>query len=192
MLVGRQKIGTRKPAGSAPSSKMQVRAHKTSRKARNLEQKRKEISHNVEELGMLVNEKKSIFLFFIIFSFFSFFSVFFLFFCGHFTGVSLYFYNLCCCSCSRVVCTCAPVTDRDFECVSRRHLTRLKNLLRVKKHERGNKTSRTPRSMLTVTIGTTGVDLSRYQLHAFSEYFFKSFCCKVSSVFFLSWTWVIL
>ena len=65
-------------------------------------------------------------------------------------------FNLCCCSCSRVVCTCPLVTDRDLE-----------NLLRVKKHERGNKTSRTPCSTLTVTIhGTTGVDLSRYQLHA--------------------------
>ena len=37
--------------------------------------------------------------------------------CGHFTGVSLDIYNLCCCSCSRVVCTFALVTDRDLECV---------------------------------------------------------------------------
>ena len=51
--------------------------------------------------------------------------------------------------------------------MSSSHLTRLKNLLRVKEHERGNKTSRTPCSTLTLTIhGTTGVDLSRYQLHA--------------------------
>ena len=39
--------------------------------------------------------------------------------CGHFIGVSLYKNNLCCCSCSRVVCTCAPVTDRDLECVTK-------------------------------------------------------------------------
>ena len=37
--------------------------------------------------------------------------------CGHFTDVSLYDKNLYCCSCSRVVCTCALVTDRDLECV---------------------------------------------------------------------------
>ena len=37
--------------------------------------------------------------------------------CGHFIGVSLYIKNLCCCSCSRVVCTCASVTDRGLECV---------------------------------------------------------------------------
>ena len=64
------------------------------------------------------------------------------------------------------VVVCAPVTDRDLECV----MKPLKNLLRVKKHERGNKTSRTPCSTLTVTIhDTTGVDLSRYQLRAFSR-----------------------
>ena len=37
--------------------------------------------------------------------------------CGHFVGVSLKMYNLCCCGCSRVVCTSALVTDRDLECV---------------------------------------------------------------------------
>ena len=36
--------------------------------------------------------------------------------CGHFIGVSLYIFNLCCCSCSRVVCICAVATDHDLEC----------------------------------------------------------------------------
>ena len=56
-------------------------------------------------------------------------------------------------------------------------------MLRVQKHERGNKTSRTPCSKLIVTIhGTTGVDLSRYRLHAETrnrklELFFRFFVC---------------
>ena len=56
--VGRQKTGTRKTIGSAPPLEMQDRVRKTRRNVQNLMQKCKDISHNVEELGMLVKEKR--------------------------------------------------------------------------------------------------------------------------------------
>ena len=86
-------------------------------------------------------------------------------FCGKFTGVSLKMFNLCCCS-SRVVCTCAPATDHDFEC----------GYQAIRLEDRGvhvewtwawENTSRIPCSTLTATIhSTTGVDLSWDQVHA--------------------------
>ena len=47
------------PAGDRPPSKMPDKVRRTSGKAQNPEESGKEMSHNVEELGVVVTERKT-------------------------------------------------------------------------------------------------------------------------------------
>ena len=76
--------------------------------------------------------------------------------CGHFIGVSLCIYTIS-------VVAVSPVSSAHVQL----RPTVILSVFMWSEHERGNKTSGTPWSTLTVAIhGTNGVDLCRYQLHA--------------------------